>query len=530
MVSIPDWSRLKHLFTEHSESASLTERYKKLRDIDAIKKAELSGLFLKLDKKYIDENLAKDVFATGQSVLNKYDIPEKDYSTEYIYLPGHFIRSVKDIYLCTNLTICILNNNYLNKIHALMQCRRLRKLDLHNNQISLVPASHYWHDLTELQFLILHGNPIAVLDNVHSISNCPSLLALTMYDTPLSLKKNYRHHVVNSIWTLKVLDRHVISDEEIIEDANFGSLFSPMHPNFLIDVNPSYVAGSRPSLQDEKFCMKVILQQINYINAHCSPVLILQRYVKGYLVRKRLGIKAKSVFLTSLRHDGGALHGPSGTPLPPTDDELNQLMSQEIIDYDTYARGKRPISQGGSEFSLGSARPTTSGDLEGMRAPQPSATRATGEKQPVFVNFSKLEHDTLRNLTEEQEVTSELMSQRLMLSGREDTFLSTWNKKKKRAAEEAEDDTIPRINFRLAGFKAKVHYTDQYIDNLKVRRHVAKMVRGADMLHHTQMEQEPQPHIPYKPPKNAFKKKMKVRSLRNYCIILSENKLEPTDF
>ena len=34
-----------------------------------------------------------------------------------------------------------------------------------------------------------------------------------------------RHHVVNSIWSLKALDRHVISDEEIIEDADFGGKY-----------------------------------------------------------------------------------------------------------------------------------------------------------------------------------------------------------------------------------------------------------------------------------------------------------------
>jgi hypothetical protein len=39
---------------------------------------------------------------------------------------------------------------------------------------------------------------------VKYLAHTPDLEILTLYDSPLSLKKNYRHHVVNSIWTLKV--------------------------------------------------------------------------------------------------------------------------------------------------------------------------------------------------------------------------------------------------------------------------------------------------------------------------------------
>jgi hypothetical protein len=45
--------------------------------------------------------------------------------------------------------------------------------------------------------------------------------ALTLHDTPLSLARGYRHHVVNLIWSLRGLDHHVISDSEVIEGANF---------------------------------------------------------------------------------------------------------------------------------------------------------------------------------------------------------------------------------------------------------------------------------------------------------------------
>ena len=58
------------------------------------------------------------------------------------------------------------------------------------------------------------------------------IVILTLYDTPLSLKRHYRHFTVNAIWSLKSLDNVVISDEEIIEDAHFGPLFSSLQPQF----------------------------------------------------------------------------------------------------------------------------------------------------------------------------------------------------------------------------------------------------------------------------------------------------------
>ena len=67
------------------------------------------------------------------------------------------------------------------------------------------------------------------------MASSPSVAVLTLHNTPLSLKANYRHHVINSIWSLKALDNYVISDEEIIEDACFGGRFTPMCPSFWID-------------------------------------------------------------------------------------------------------------------------------------------------------------------------------------------------------------------------------------------------------------------------------------------------------
>ena len=52
----------------------------------------------------------------------------------------------------------------------------------------------------------------------------------------------FRHHVVNSIWSLKALDHHVIADDEIIEDAIFSKRFQALNPTLSVDLCPKEVA------------------------------------------------------------------------------------------------------------------------------------------------------------------------------------------------------------------------------------------------------------------------------------------------
>ena len=103
-----------------------------------------------------------------------------------------------------------------------------------------MPGIAFWSSLRQLKFLILHDNPLGKYETLQNIATCPNLIGLTMYDTPLGLKRNYRHHVVNSIWSLKALDHYVISDEEIIEDAVFGGQFVTLNGNFKIDLCPKW--------------------------------------------------------------------------------------------------------------------------------------------------------------------------------------------------------------------------------------------------------------------------------------------------
>ena len=46
------------------------------------------------------------------------------------------LRIIKAIGVCLNLTVCNISCNFIEKIDALRSCRCLRKLDLHQNQVS----------------------------------------------------------------------------------------------------------------------------------------------------------------------------------------------------------------------------------------------------------------------------------------------------------------------------------------------------------------------------------------------------------
>ena len=61
----------------------------------------------------------------------------------------------------------------------------------------------FWASFSRLRMLLLHDNGIGRLSCVQALSFAPSIEFLTLFDTPLSIRPSYRHHVVNSITTLK---------------------------------------------------------------------------------------------------------------------------------------------------------------------------------------------------------------------------------------------------------------------------------------------------------------------------------------
>ncbi|XP_073675955.1 uncharacterized protein lrriq3 [Garra rufa] len=242
-----------------------------------------------------------------------------------VRLSGLLLKSLDQIGSCRALRICILADNFLTRIDALMECTCVVKLDLKGNQIVQLPDASCWSNLKELQLLYLHDNNISTWNNIKGLSGCLKLTALTLFDTPLSLKKNYRHCLVNNIWSLKALDNFVISDEEIIQNWVLPFQFKAMKQHFCVSLYPSTKSDS---FETEMKVAYKIISEINRIQAFYSPTLIIQRWLRGYLIRRSLGLCCTKKQIES---------GKPFISNPPLRTENDQVpsQSQETLEEDT---------------------------------------------------------------------------------------------------------------------------------------------------------------------------------------------------
>ncbi|XP_040607485.1 leucine-rich repeat and IQ domain-containing protein 3 isoform X1 [Mesocricetus auratus] len=204
----------------------------------------------------------------------------------FVKYNGLHLKSMECLQSCISLRVCIFSNNFVTDIQPLHSCIKLIKLDLHGNQIKTLPDRNFWGGLKNLKLLYLHDNSFSKLKNICVLAECESLIGLTMFDCPVSLKKGYRHVLVNSIWSLKALDHHVISDEEIIQNWHLPERFKAFNPRLFLNICPALIKGT--TYEDEIKNVKRIISRINGILAHNSPVLIIQRWIRGFIVRKHL--------------------------------------------------------------------------------------------------------------------------------------------------------------------------------------------------------------------------------------------------
>ncbi|XP_033098701.1 uncharacterized protein LOC117102517 [Anneissia japonica] len=358
MLSIPDRHLISSWIFEQEKPLRLRALLKKERNEGFLRQAQAKGYIVSPNRKYLEHRYCKT------KADNLADV-------QLVQLRSVHLRDVGQIYLCANLTICSLANNYITKIDSLAYCQALIKLDVSSNQITTLPSPDFWHSLFSLKILYLHNNSISQLDCVHNIGAAQSLQVLTLFDTPISLKKSYRHHVVNSIWSLRALDYHVISDEEIIEDAIFGGKFQTMHDNFKYNPIPSVPKDS--AFADEVRNVRDILRQVSIIQAKYSPVLIIQKFIRGIIARRNFkqrsdtrvwaavciqrcwrnfkGLKwiPPPVRVTSpkklkARPTSKSSNREIEVKVPVTPAPMNEATTPQEIDYDTYLMNRRPGS------------------------------------------------------------------------------------------------------------------------------------------------------------------------------------------
>lgn len=527
MVSIPDWTKFQRLHDmqkEPSNVGALTKYYKQ-REEETIRMAENQGLLRTPTQEFLVKNCG--------TLNGKYI---KDVSQlRLVKLCGVHLRKIGDMNYCINLKICILNNNFLTKIDGLAACRQLVKLDLHGNQISTVPGIAFWSGLRQLKFLHLHDNPLGKYENLQNLGTCPNLIALTLYDTPISLKRNYRHHVVNSIWSLKALDSHVISDEEIIEDAMFGGRFGTKHPEFRCTL--FFHTPQHYTFVEEMNLVQQTQARINHILAHHSPVLIVQKFMRGFLTRKMYG-KARR----RLKSAGGSalpIIPSDQVPPPPSTSPAfgNTSSAQDIVsqgdvtlDYESFIKSRRPESSAPSESTSYQRRE----QVEGYQGPfptpmdhhydetpgSPSDILAEGsprKRKNLHINLAKLQTGTFSSIYNEQIAIETVLPQEM--AKKSDQSLDKKLKKKKPAQpvkkvvksvkqffgpvvestptpdieRQEEDEEAPVTKYRLRGFQPNIILIDPMTEMILTKQEAGRVVRDAEVEHHRKLQDAPSP-------------------------------------
>jgi hypothetical protein len=141
-----------------------------------------------------------------------------------------------------------------------------------------------------LKILYLNGNLIGSKGCILKLAGCPQLQVLTLHDTPVSLLSKYRHIAVNCILSLKALDYHIISDEEIIENLHLSGKFRALARSFH---KPLYLPiNMNDNVEVEMKQIHNLLLVIDRIQAHYCPVIIIQRWTRGWLTRIQLSRNA----------------------------------------------------------------------------------------------------------------------------------------------------------------------------------------------------------------------------------------------
>merc|ERR1712159_146297 len=103
--------------------------------------------------------------------------------------PSSKLVSLIHLKVYDQLTILRLPNNFLTSVLEIQNCPNLIWFDVNNNQIkSLPPARSFWRNMNNLMILNLHDNFFENFSDVQSVSGIKNLIALTLYNTPLSLK------------------------------------------------------------------------------------------------------------------------------------------------------------------------------------------------------------------------------------------------------------------------------------------------------------------------------------------------------
>merc|ERR1712106_616146 len=211
-----------------------------------------------------------------------YDPKEADVAPNVALVAQKVLRNP----LAHLITIISLPRNCIEDVGIIVaNCINVEWLNVEGNLISELPPPGAMGQCKNLKIVNLHHNGIHRVESLISLASLPRLVGLTLYNCPIYKRAGYRHHTVNTIWSLKALDHYVLSDEEIIEGAEFkNTRFESMASSLKINLNPSEKTNQMSEKHAQKFAeyyLKLEKELLKYnINVTRASTLSKKRHVR----------------------------------------------------------------------------------------------------------------------------------------------------------------------------------------------------------------------------------------------------------
>lgn len=213
-------------------------------------------------------------------------------------LRGLSLQDVELISACPSLRILHLSSNLLPRVPpAVLGCGRLVKLDLSSNALTSLPSPQQLAQLRQLKIFYLHDNQLSSLKSCRALAELPSLSRLSLCGNPLAQHGSYRHFLVNTIASLRCLDEYLVSDEELIEGADFDAgryrALSDAASFELVEPRPLLPGGSTPPDYEAVLSRSMLgeLSRLSRAHRRISPVVLVQAGIRALLGRRRAALE-----------------------------------------------------------------------------------------------------------------------------------------------------------------------------------------------------------------------------------------------
>lgn len=194
---------------------------------------------------------------------------------------------VQQLTAAAGLLVLILKGNRLQitDLNALPGLAHLRWVDLSGNQIRELPKAEVWEQLTELQILYLHENLLSDWDSIRPLELLPRILHITLFNNPIVHLLGYRHYMVSELQTLLVLDFYVVTDEERLTDVSYSSHFKT-----LTEITKFPLQEAESNAEEELLGLySRTIYKLRRKYERCSAVIRIQSLWRGYKIRKNIG-------------------------------------------------------------------------------------------------------------------------------------------------------------------------------------------------------------------------------------------------